>query len=278
MRNLHGFVLCDISMDASVVFEMFLGELKKSYPDLPYDYEIDNTAKEFESFYPSALQILKKETAFFDVERKAFGINLSELEHTEDMWKHITLSTVASVFHGDIKTKFGTLLSAAKSVWTGSGAENDEVSRILNDESSEGHLESLYKFIMDTRIAKIVMEIIEKVDVSSIDIGNIENPAELMEMLKNPEHPVLKKFIAKVQALMREKLMSGSYNQSQMMAEIEGIKAKVESLFGNVLNEALGGAARGDVTSAALMSNSTEARRQRMLARLQRKQREKTQR
>jgi hypothetical protein len=99
-----------------------------------------------------------------------------------------------------------------------------------------------------------------------------------MEMLKNPEHPVLKKFIAKVQGLMREKLMSGSYNQNQMMAEIEGIKAKVQSLFGNVLNEALGGAARGDVTSAALMSNSTEARRQRMLARLQRKQREKTQR
>ena len=265
-------------MDPSTVFEMFLGELKKSYPDLPYDYEIEKTAKEFESFYPSALQILKKESSFFDVERKAFGINLSELEHTEDVWKHIMLSTVASLFHGDIKTKFGSLLSAAKSVWTGSGGDNDEVSRILNDESSEGHLESLYKFIMETRIAKIVMEIIEKVDVSSIDIGNIENPAELMEMLKNPDHPVLKKFISKVQGLMREKLMSGSYNQSQMMAEIEGIKAKVQSLFGNVLNEALGGTARGDVTSAALMSNSTEARRQRMLARLQRKQREKTQR
>ena len=278
MRNLHAFPLCDISMDPSTVFEMFLGELKKSYPDLPYDYEIEKTAKEFESFYPSALQILKKESSFFDVERKAFGINLSELEHTEDLWKHIMLSTVASLFHGDIKTKFGSLLSAAKSVWTGSGGDNDEVSRILNDESSEGHLESLYKFIMETRIAKIVMEIIEKVDVSSIDIGNIENPAELMEMLKNPDHPVLKKFISKVQGLMREKLMSGSYNQSQMMAEIEGIKAKVQSLFGNVLNEALGGTARGDVTSAALMSNSTEARRQRMLARLQRKQREKTQR
>lgn len=278
MRNLHAFVLCDISMDPSVVFEMFLGELKKSYPDLPYDYEIEKTAKEFELFYPSALQIMKKDAAFFDVERKAFGINLSELEHTEDTWKHITLSTIASLFHGDIKKKFGSVLSAAKSVWTGSGGDNDEVSRILNDESSEGHLESLYNFIMDTRIAKIVMEIVEQVDVSSIDVGSIENPAELMEMLKNPEHPVLKKFIARVQGLLREKLMSGSYNQSQMMAEIEGIKAKVQSLFGNVLNEALGGGARGDVTSAALMSNSTEARRQRMLARLQRKQREKTQR
>jgi len=266
-------------MDPSTVFEMFLLELKKVYPDVPYDYDIDRNAKEFEAFYPSAVQILQKDKAFFDVERKAFGINLSELEHTEDMWKHLTLSTVASFFHGDIKTKFGTILSTAKSIWGGAGQDNDEVSRVLNDESSEGHLENLYNFIMETRIAKVFLEIVEQIDVSSIDIGNIQDPAQLLDMLKNPEHPVLKKFISKVQALLKEKLTSGSYTQNQMMQEIEGIKAKVQSLFGNVMNDALGlGGRRGDVTSAALVSNSPEARRQRMIARLQRKQNEKTRR
>jgi len=266
-------------MDTSTVFEMFLGELKKAYPGLPYDYDLDKTSKEFEAFYPSALQILQKDVAFFDVERTAFGINLSELEHTEDIWKHITLSTIASFFHGDIKAKFGTILNVAKSVWSGSGGDNDEVSRILNDESSEGHLENLYNFIMETRISKVFLEIAEQVDVSSIDITNIQNPTQLMDMLKNPEHPVLKKFIAKVQALLKEKLTSGSYTQSQMISEIEGIKAKIQSLFGNVLNDALGvGGRRGDMTAATLMSNSTEARRQRMIARLQRKLQEKTRR
>jgi len=255
---------------------MFLGELKKAYPDLPYNYELDNTVKEFESFYPGALKILQKDASFFEVERKAFGVNLSEIEHTEDFWKHLTLSTIASFFHGDIKTKFGTILNTAKTLWTG---DNDEVSRILNDESSEGHLENLYTFIMDTRIAKIFLEIMEQIDVSSIDISNIENPGHLLEMIKNPEHPIIKKFIAKVQGLLKEKLTSGSYSQNQMVEEIEGIKAKVQSLFGNAVNDALGiSGRRGDVSSAAFVSNSPEARRQRMIARLQRKQNEKTRR
>jgi len=266
-------------MDPNTVFEMFLIDLRKAYPELPYDYEVSKAANEFEAFYPAAVQILQKNNTFFDVERRVFGINLSELEHTEDIWKHIQLSTVASFFHGDIKTKFGNILNTAKTLWNGSGQENDEVSRILNDESSEGHLESLYTFIVETRIAKIVLEIVENIDVSSIDIGNIESPAQLLEMLKNPEHPVLKKFIGKVQALLKDKLVSGRYTQNQMLEEIEAIKAKVQSLFGNVLNDAMGlGGRRGDVTSAALISNSPEARRQRMIARLQRKQHEKTRR
>ena len=265
-------------MDPSTVFEMFLGELKKTHPDIPFEYDIDRSAKEFEAFYPAAVQLLQKDDAFFDVERVVFGVNLSGLARTEEVWKHLTLSTVASFFHGDIKTKFGTILNTAKALWGGAGQANDEVARVLNDESSEGHLESLYAFITETRIAKVFLEIAEQIDVSSVDVGSIENPAQMLEMLRNPEHPVLKKFIGKVQGLLKEKLTSGSYTQSQMMAEIEGIKAKIQSLFGNVLNDALGGGRRGDVTSAALVSNSPEARRQRMIARLQRKQHEKTQR
>jgi len=266
-------------MDPSTVFEMFLEDLKKTYPDLPYLYDIEKTASDLEAFYPSAVKILQKDASFFETERNLFGINLSEIEFTEDIWKHLTLSTVASLFHGDIKTKFGTILGAVKSVWSGSGNTDDEVSRILNDEASEGHLENLYNFIMETRIAKVFLEIVEQIDVSSIDIGEIQNPTQMLEMLKNPEHPVLKKFIAKVQALLKMKLTSGSYTQHQMMTEIEGIKAKVQSLFGNVLNDALGlGGRRGESSSAVLVSNSPEARRQRMIARLQRKQNEKTRR
>jgi hypothetical protein len=44
------------------------------------------------------------------------------------------------------------------------------------------------------------------------------------------------------------------------------------SLFGNIFNDALGGR-KGD--TAALMNNTPEGRRQRMIARMQRKVREK---
>ena len=264
-------------MDSSSVFEVFLADLKSKYPDLSYTYDLDTTAKDVEAFYPYAMQIVQKDGAFFDVERRMFGINLSELTVDDDLWKHIQFSAVASFFHGDIKSKFGTILSTAKSMWSGSGHENDEISRVLNDDAAEGNLESLYTYIMETRIVKIVMEILEQIDLTKMDVGTIDSPEQLLDMVRNPEHPVLKKFISKVKGLLEEKMKRGSITQQQMMEEVEGIKAKIQSIFGNVLGEALGVAGRrADVPAAVLTSNSPEARRQRMIARLQRKRNEKS--
>jgi hypothetical protein len=126
------------------------------------------------------------------------------------------------------------------------------------------------------RSAKVVADIIEEFDVESLGLS-FDNPAELMELVRNPENPVMKKAIDTIQRILKNKLESGQINQQQLMSDIEGIKAKVQSLFGNVFNEMMGGR-RGEVGSSVMMSNSPEARRQRMLMRLQRKQREKTQR
>ena len=87
----------------------------------------------------------------------------------------------------------------------------------------------------------------------------------------------MKKCIGAVQKQLQSKLQRGELTQQQLQGDIEGLKLKVQGLFGNVLNESLLGGRRADVPSTVLMSNSPEARRQRMLARLQRKQREKTQ-
>ena len=84
----------------------------------------------------------------------------------------------------------------------------------------------------------------------------------------------MKKVIGKIQGLIQEKLKRGEFTQQQLQSEIEGIKAKVVSMFGNVFNEALGGT-RSELPPAVLLGNSPEARRQRMLARLQKKQRDR---
>jgi hypothetical protein len=104
---------------------------------------------------------------------------------------------------------------------------------------------------------------------------DIKDPAELIELLKDPENPTVKKVIAKIQNTIKEKVRRGEINQNTIASEMEAIKAKIMSLFGNIFNDALGGRRQGGAPPAALMGNSPEARRQRMIARMQRKLQEK---
>ena len=175
--------------------------------------------------------------------------------------------------HGDLKEKVGKLLGTFKNIWASSGQTNDEVKRILEDEHSEDHFKEIIDYLSETRLAKIFTQLVEEFDISDLEI-NFENPQEFIDVLRNPESPIMKKVITRIQGMIQRKMERGEFTQNQLVGEIEGIKAKITSLFGNIFNEALGGR-RADVPSTVLMGNSPEARRQRMLARLQRKQREK---
>ena len=126
---------------------------------------------------------------------------------------------------------------------------------------------------MESRLAKMVTQLFESIDVSELGL-NLENPEELMELIRNPESPVVQKITQKIRGIFEEKLRKGEFSKEMLEREMETIKAKIQELFGNVLNDALGGR-RAEVPSAVLMSNSPEARRARMLARLQRKHKEK---
>jgi hypothetical protein len=261
-------------MDA---FKNSLEELQKEYPDVTFsEANEDVNVTEMEAMYSGVLTLLQKNADFFSTERILFGVDLSSLAPSDTMWKALHMCLFSSFFHGDIKKKIGTVLSAVKSLWGNTGEANTEVERLLNDEKTEDYLQEMFDYATNLRSAKVVADIIEEFDVDSLGLS-FDNPAELMELVRNPENPVMKKAIDSIQRLLRTKLESGQINQQQLMSDIEGIKAKVQSLFGNVFNEMMGGR-RGEVGSSVMMSNSPEARRQRMLMRLQRKQREKTQR
>lgn len=270
-------------MDAKEIFDGFLKDLKGVFPDIEItEYNLDQEVKYIEEkYYPSILKVIQRDDSFFTEEDRIFcGLNISQLwkksESSHDaIWKHMFMVLTSSFFHGDINDKLGKLLETAKKAWSSSGHENDEVSKILNDEHAEDHFKELLEFIQGTRIAKMFMEIVEDVNFEELAEGiNLEDPTEFVEMIKNPEHPKMKNIISKVQKKIQTKMQHGQLTQQQLIGEIEGIKAKVQSLFGNVINEMLGGR-RADVSSGTLIGNSPEARRQRMLARLQRKQREK---
>jgi len=275
-----------LQMEAGQILTAFLKDLQSAFPDeVPSDIEVnvDTEVVHIEDAYlKHVVTIIKKEETFFDEERILFGINLSKLwkaggdETKEAIWKHLMVSIFASFLHGDIKQKFNKVLDIVKSMWGASGQENDEVTRILNDENSEGYLKEIYDYAMNTRLAKIFMKMVEEFDVSDFEAElETQDMTKLMDMIKNPDHPTMKKFVDRVKNTIEEKMKRGELSQQLIQSEIEGLKAKVISLFGNAFGDMLGGR-RGELAPQVMMGNTPEARRQRMLARLQRKARDKT--
>ena len=267
-------------MDTIKILQAFADDLRKAFPELDPKVTLEDDLKTIETFYPDVLKILQRDSTFFtDSERTLFGVNLSnvwgqETTLKEDLWKGFQSSMLAGFLHGDIKEKIGTVVSLFKSYWTKTGTENEEINKILSDEKSEGYFKEILEYISQTRLAKMFMDVMEQIDIKGLDL-NFEDPAQVIEIIKNPEHPTIKKIMDKIQGIIKEKVRRGELTQSQIATEVEAIKAKVTSIFGNVFNEALG-LEKGETAPAVLMGNSPEARRQRMLARLQKKQREKT--
>lgn len=266
-------------MDTAKILQSFADDLRKAFPEIDPKVNLEEDLKTIETFYPDVLKILQRDQTFFtDNERKLFGVNLSnvwgqETTLKEDLWKGFQTSILAGFLHGDIKDKIGTIVSLFKSYWTKTGTENEEINKILNDEKSEGYFKEILEYISQTRIAKMFMDVMEQIDIKDLEL-NFEDPMQVIEIIKNPEHPTIKKVIEKIQGIIKSKIQRGELTQNQIVTEVEAIKAKVTSIFGNVFNEAMG-LAKGDTAPAVLMGNSPEARRQRMLARLQKKQREK---
>lgn len=267
-------------MDTAKIFQGFADDIRKTFPDLEPAVKLEDDVKNIETFYSHALKILQKDETFFtDAPRSMFGVDLGKMWlrpdlPKEEFWKHVQICTIASFLHGDLKEKIGSVIDIFKSYWLKTGAPNDEVDKILNDKASEDHFKAILEYISETRLAKMFMDVMENLDFSELEL-NLENPEQMIEMLKNPENPTMKKFMGKIQTTIKHKIERGEITQQKILEEVEAIKAKVTSVFGNIFNEALGGA-RGDTAPTVLMGNSPEARRQRMLARLQKKQREKT--
>ena len=258
-------------MDIHEVLSQFCKEVFEE----EIEFEDQTVVEEFEHFYSEVVQIIQKNPEFFSNERIVFGRNLSLLDESkrEVIWKNLLPCMLSSFFHGDIRKKVEKVSEIVKNLWNASGQKNDEVTKILNDEESQGRFREIIDFVLNSRLAKIFTTLVESFDFSEFEL-NITDPAELIELLKNPENPVIKKIQEKIQSTIKQKIQRGEISQQMIVTEIEAIKAKVMSLFGNIFNDALGGR-KSDVSGSTLMANSPEARRQRMIARMQRKVREK---
>jgi hypothetical protein len=277
------------SFDVQTVLKECLDDIRKEFPDLTEtldkEYaEIDFKA-EVERFkillQPIFMQVVKKDDAIF-AEPQMFlrGVDFSALmkdateKQKETLWTYIRMFLVCSYLGSDI-------METVKGLWSKiSGQGNtDEVDEILKDESTQTGIQDLLETLKDTRIFKLGMEVMENLNVETLGLGDIDfsDIGGLLEMVKNPEHPVTKKAIAAVQKMIEHKMRTGSLKKEDFIREIEMLKEKFKHSLGRLFKqeffgEAAGGAGDRPTPSAAeLTSNHPEARRARMLARLQRK-------
>jgi len=282
------------SFDVQTVLKECLDDIRKEFPSLAdtldKEYvEIDFKA-EVERFkillQPIFMQIVKKDDKIF-AEPQMFlrGIDFSILmkdateKQKDTLWTYIRMFLVCSYLGSDI-------METVKGLWSklSGQAATSEVDEILKEEGTQSGIQDLLETLKDTRIFKLGMEVMENLNVESLGLGEIDfsDIGGLLEMVKNPEHPVTKKAVSAVQKLIDQKMRTGSLKKEDFIREIEMLKEKFKHSLGRLFKKEFfgetagagagaGGGDRPTPTAADLMSNHPEARRARMLARLQRK-------
>lgn len=229
-----------------------------------------------ETLLPHLLRVMQKDNTLLSEIEIFPSVNIGALwTGSEEGWKLLQMALLYAVLHGDPKEKFGKILETVKGFLP--GGQGDEISNILADEDTQNSIKDFMEVIMNTRLASIVGDIVQSLQLADLDI-NFENPEQMMEMMRNPaESPVLKEIMERAQMILEDRIKSGKINQQELVRELETLRAKFQSSFGKYMNEALIGAPGNTTgnTGQQILSNHPEARRARMLARLQRKQQEK---
>ena len=261
-----------------------LRKLRQFFRDKDYTFKIPHVDEAMvkhleETLLPHLLRVIQKDNTLIAEVELFPGLKCDHLwDGSDDAWKRLQTALLHAVLQGDPKEKFGKILETVKSLLPGNSTQTDEIMNILGDEENQSSFKELLELLMNTRLASLVGEIAQTINVADLGI-DFENPEALLNMLRNPnESPVLKELMERAQMLLQEKLQKGHINQQDLVREIELIRAKFQSAFGKYLNEMIvgdgGGGTTGN-TSAQIMSHSPEARRARMADRMAKRGQEK---
>lgn len=284
-----------MSLDVGVFLKDYLEDVKTTFPEFAetlstnYKEPLDTDAEcnyFAETMKPRAMKILQKDESLFDEEFPILrGLNISPLwkdlgvDTRDSLWKYLRLSLAFSFLGGNSESQIQSLLGMFKSFWSQkTGRPEDEIDTILNDERTQNSIQELLDSFSKSKIAALLTEMIETIrpEQLGLDQLNITDFAQIGEMIKDPSNPILQKASRVITDFLDRKIATGSLTKEDLIREIEGFKAQLTGRFGNLLKETLLGDEGGNRQSAQiLMGNSPEARRARMLARLQKKQREK---
>lgn len=272
-------------MDSQKFGKDYIRALKNAFPAREFPRYEDSWLKHWEDTLLShGWAILQKDDAFFNEPRECIpGVNFSEFwptlpdDHKLTLWRFMQMSILHAFMDGDPEAKMDKVMQNIKAWWSASGKESSEIDSILEDEKTPGQLKALLDAILETRLVALLQEVVSEIDLKELGIDT-DHPETLIDSIRNPESPLVKTLIEAVQKGIETRIKSGKFKQEEIARDVERIRALIQVTFGKVLNEQLFGGGGGDgprVDPRTYMSNSTEARRQRMLARLQKKHRDK---
>lgn len=253
---------------------------KEKDPQTRWPRPSDELFKHIEDvLLPHLLRVVQKDNSLLaDVELFP-GMKVESLWNgTDQEWKLVHMALLYAFLRGNPKEKFGTIFETLKEMIPGGmGGQADEMTKILEDEGMQDSLKELLELVANTRLASIVGDLVQSINISDLDI-NLEDPEALLEMMKNPmASPAIKEVMERAQMILEDRIKSGKINQQELAREIETLRAKFQSSFGKYLNQMVVGAPGNTTgnTGEQILSNHPDARRARMLARLQKKQKEK---
>jgi hypothetical protein len=260
-------------------FKKFLTELNLKFPGKFPTKVKDEDIELFHSvFVEHSLEILKKDSTLWNTSRVVFNNDLSELWKDPDshkiIWDNLQGCLFASMFHGKIDTKLKGNIPLLSTLLKSVIGERSELDDILNDESKQTNILEFLDFLKETKMASLILHIFSKLDFSQLDIqlDSFEDVQNKLEELKG--NPGIIKIQNDLKTLMEEKSRTGEFTKEIILKDIESIKLKVQEIFGNVFNDILG-TRKSEVSSKTLLDNSPEARKERMIARLRRKLKDK---
>ena len=249
---------------------------KEAHPELRANEELFQHIETV--LLPHLLRVVKRDdTLFQDIELFP-GIKVA-WKPSDDNWKKVQMALVYSFLHGNPKEKFAKVMEAMKGAIPGTAAQADEVQSILEDEETQSSMSEMLELIMSTRLVSLVGDIIQSINLEEINV-DFEDPERLLQMLRNPQQSeILNEIMLRARDVLQEKIRTGKLNQNELRRDIERIRAKFQSSFGKFLNQAVLGEDTGNTTgntAQQILSNHPDARRARILARLQRKHEQKT--
>ena len=253
-----------------------VNEFREKHPGLRANEDLFNHIEQ--TFLPHLLRLIQKDNTLLSEVELFPGIKV-EWTGTDEQWKKLHMALLYSVLHGDPKEKFGSVFEAIKKILpTQAGAQTDEIQKILEDEDTKSSFSEILELVMGTRLITLVGDIIQSINIEDLNL-NLEDPATLLEMLQNPqEHAGIKEIMDRAKMILEDRVNTGKLNPQELRREIEMIRAKFQSSFGKYLNEAILGEEGTNTTgntAEQILSNHPDARRARMVARLQKRQQQK---
>ena len=254
---------------------------KDRMPDTKFPKASDELFAHIEKeLLPHLMKIMKKDNTLFtdvDMAPELFPGITVKWDGKEEAWNKLRMALLYAVLNGNPKEKFGAIFEQLKGALP--GGRQDEVMAILENEETQDSIKEILDLVLNTRLASIIGDLVQSIKFEDLDI-NLEDPDELIRLMQNPQDSdALKEIMSRAQEILRDRVETGKINQQELIREIEMLRAKMTSTFGKYMNEMVVGQreqpATGN-TSREILSNSPDARRARMLARLQRKLGEKS--